>query len=209
MSPAAWFGVGYLVGGLPFSVWLPRIVSGADVRAVGDGNPGAANAWQAAGPAVGLAALALDFLKGVAPTIAARMVFGFNGLALAAVALAPILGHAFSPWLGFRGGKAIAVTFGVWTGLTLATGPLVLGLSMTVLVLLLSAEAWAVVLSLATLIAYLFLAGADTALLLAAGGNLALLAWTHRQGLRQAPRLRPSVTRWRRMDGPRRGSDDG
>lgn len=100
-----------------FSYWL-GLAAGKDLRTVGDGNPGAFNLWQAAGFKFGIAGVFLDFIKGYLP-LAVFITAGYtSGLALVPIAIAPILGHAFSPFLGFRGGKSIAVTFGVWSAVT-------------------------------------------------------------------------------------------
>ncbi|MEP7358017.1 MAG: glycerol-3-phosphate acyltransferase [Anaerolineales bacterium] len=188
---AALFLFGFVCGSLPFSAWLARWLTGTELRRVGDGNPGAANAWKAGGWRVGLLALLLDFVKGAAPVALAQFVFHLAGPALGMVALAPILGHAFSPFLKFRGGKGLTVTFGAWAGLTLAEGPVVLGLFMTVMYFVVEGEAWAVLFSLAGLLAHLLLQGAAPALVAAWLGNALIIAWTHRQGLRRLPRLRP------------------
>jgi acyl phosphate:glycerol-3-phosphate acyltransferase len=68
--------------------------------------------------------LLLDVTKGVLPS-SSPDALGLDGVALALVAALPVAGAAFSPFLGFRGGKALAVTLGTWIGLTLWTIPLV------------------------------------------------------------------------------------
>jgi glycerol-3-phosphate acyltransferase PlsY len=198
VSALLWFIIGYVSGGLPFSVWLGKRFARADVRRVGDGNPGAANAWKAGGWRVGVAALLLDYLKGALPVAAAHFIVNLSGWSLALVALAPILGHAFPPFLRFRGGKGLTVTFGVWSGLTLAQAPLVLGLFMALFYFTLSVDAWAVVLSMAGLLAHLLIQQADGALLLAWLGNFAIIVWKHRRELRQRPRFKPIFSAKRR-----------
>ncbi|WP_068698053.1 glycerol-3-phosphate acyltransferase [Paenibacillus yonginensis] len=111
----AW--VEFVFGSLMFSYWLGRLVR-QDVRTVGDGNPGAFNLWAVAGWKLGLAGVALDFLKGYFPLVWLIRAENISGYGLALLAAAPILGHLFSPFLKFRGGKGIAVTFGVWSALT-------------------------------------------------------------------------------------------
>jgi glycerol-3-phosphate acyltransferase PlsY len=109
--------VNFICGSLMFS-YLLGILARKNLNTVGDGNPGAANLWKAAGYKYGLTGVFLDFLKGYVPLfllIESRYVTGY---AIIPIALAPILGHALSPFLKFRGGKAIAVTFGVWSALT-------------------------------------------------------------------------------------------
>lgn len=107
----------FLAGSLMFSYWLGHLAQ-KDLRSVGDGNPGAFNLWSAAGYKLGLAGVALDFLKGYAPLVLFVHYGAVSGYSLVPVAAAPVAGHAFSPFLRFKGGKAIAVTFGVWSALT-------------------------------------------------------------------------------------------
>ncbi|MGB9578541.1 MAG: glycerol-3-phosphate acyltransferase, partial [Halothiobacillaceae bacterium] len=130
-TTAFWLAAGFLSGSLMFSYWLGRLV-GKDVRKVGDGNPGAANAIKAAGLTIGLAGGLLDFLKGALPVAFAAGPLSTPetcrwGWLLPVIAMAPVLGHIFSPWLAGRGGKGIAATFGVWAGLTAWQVPCVLG----------------------------------------------------------------------------------
>ena len=107
----------FLVGSLMFSYWLGIAVK-SDLRLVGDGNPGAFNLWHAAGFKLGILGIFLDFMKGYLPLVILIECGFIKGLSIVPVAMAPILGHAFSPFLKFRGGKAIAVTFGVWSAIT-------------------------------------------------------------------------------------------
>ncbi len=192
-----WTVVGFLSGSLPFSVWLGRLVARADVRRYGDGNPGAANAWRAGGWRAGVPALLLDYLKGATPVALARFGAGIDGWGLIPVALAPVLGHAFSPFLHFRGGKAIAVTFGIWSGLTLWAGPTVMGLALTLAVVLNRTDAWSAISGLVALLVYLLASGAPGPLLAVWAGNFGLVLWKHRHDLRTPPRARPWFLRRR------------
>ncbi len=110
-----------------------------------------------------------------------------------AVTLAPVVGHAFSPFLGFRGGKTIAVTFGLWTGLTLWEGPTIIGLSMGILVILQKSDAWAIVLAMLTFLFYLLIQQADVTILTIWGGNVLVLGWKHLHDLRDLPKLRKQI----------------
>ncbi len=183
-----WSGVGFAAGSLPFSVWLARAISRRDIRSVGDGNPGAVNAWKAGSWRAGLPALWLDFLKAAVPVGLARWVFGIGGWWLVPVAIAPVLGHAFSPLLGFRGGKAIAVSFGAWCGISLWEGPTVLGAGFALVGLLVSGSAWVVLGGMLVLLAYWLLRGVEPAIYGFWLADTALLLWKHRRELR---RLRP------------------
>ena len=189
---------GYILGAMPFSLWLGLLLARVDIRQVGDGNPGAANAFKAGGWKLGVPALLLDFLKGAAPVAVANFALGLDGWRLAAVALAPVVGHAFSVFEGFRGGKALAVTFGVWAGLTLAEVPLVLGALFALLLALQTASAWAVALGMFGLLVYLLARGSDAALLAVWAGNTALLLWKHRADLHEPTSPRPWLSGARR-----------
>lgn len=114
----ALFALGaFLSGSLMFSYWL-GLAAHADLRETGDGNPGGFNLCKAAGFRLGVLGIALDFLKGYLP-LALLIGGGYvRELALVPVAIAPVLGHAFSPFVRFKGGRAIAVSFGVWSAVT-------------------------------------------------------------------------------------------
>lgn len=195
VSLLIWLAAAFASGSLPFAVWLGRAVAGRDVRAVGDGNPGAANAWRAGGWQVGILVLLLDFLKGALPVAAAHYGARLSGLPLAALAVAPVAGHAFSPFLGLRGGKALAVAFGAMAGLTLGHLPLMLGLFMVVFYTVLRTDAWAVMFSLAGLWLHLLVSFPDLTLLAAAAGISLVLIIKHAPALRQRPALRLALTR--------------
>lgn len=185
---AAWVLFAFLLGAVPFAVWLGRGLGGLDVRAVGDGNPGTANAWRAGGWRLGVPVLALDFLKGVVPVAIARYGWGWDGAGLAAVAVAPVLGHDFSPLLRGRGGKGLATTFGVWTGLTLAEAPMVLGAGLAAGVGLRLRDGWVVALGLAILLLVLWRRGWPGAYLLVWLMTAGLLVWKYRHDLCRSPR---------------------
>jgi len=194
-TPLLWVIVAYASGALPLSVWLGRLALRTDIRQVGDGNPGAANVWRAGGKWWGGLAILLDYLKGALPVGLAHFGAGLEGCALSAVALAPILGHATSPFLRFRGGKALAVSFGSWTGLTLWQGPTVLGLAFAFWLALLAADAWAVVLGMLTLLLFLLGTQATPPLLGVWTGNMTIFVWKHWSEFRQKPDLKKGILR--------------
>ena len=185
-----WVVFAFLCGALPFSVWVGRWALRKDVREFGDGNPGASNVFRAGGKGWGILALVLDFLKGAIPVGLANFGAGLDGWAITAVSLAPILGHAFSPFLRFRGGKALAVTFGVWTGLTLWVGPTILGLSFAIWLWLLTVEGWAVLAGMLTFLAFLQFFPGDWSYQMLWLGNFIILAWKHQGDLRKKPEIR-------------------
>ena len=111
----------FLCGSIPFGVLIGHS-RGVDVRAVGSGNIGATNVWRALGPVAGTTVFALDVAKGVAGPLlcyylGASDAFGVEGLGKAACGIVAVLGHTFSPFLGFKGGKGIATSLGALLGL--------------------------------------------------------------------------------------------
>jgi glycerol-3-phosphate acyltransferase PlsY len=107
----------YFMGAIPFGLLAGKL-RGIDIRATGSGNIGATNVWRTLGPKAGTAVFALDVLKGYAVPALARMLVGHDAHVLtAACAALAILGHTFSLWLHFRGGKGIATGFGAMLGL--------------------------------------------------------------------------------------------
>ncbi len=103
----------FWLGACPFSVWLGRWRLGKDITRYGDGNPGSANVFRAGSIKLGLVAVFLDIAKGAPFVLMAHSLFGLPTVVVMAVGLSAILGHAFSPILHMRGGKSVAITFGV------------------------------------------------------------------------------------------------
>lgn len=176
-----WVVIAFLSGALPLSVWIGKLALGVDIRQVGDGNPGATNVWKAGGPRWGILALLADFTKGVLPVAVANFGFGWSGWWLTAVTIAPVLGHAFSPFLRFEGGKALAVTFGVWTGLTLYIAPLILGTAFAVWLLIFKKDSWAVIGGSLTQLAVFLVLDVDWVWLAVWVGITAVLIWKQKE----------------------------
>jgi acyl phosphate:glycerol-3-phosphate acyltransferase len=101
----------YVIGGIPWGVVIARVTGGPDPRTIGSGRTGGANVMRALGPRAAAASGLLDVLKGIVAVLLAIVVGG--GLELQALAaLAAILGHSRSPFIGFSGGRGIAPGFG-------------------------------------------------------------------------------------------------
>ena len=180
----------FLVGSLPFAMWVGRFGIGVDIRNYGDGNPGAFNVYRAGGVKSFMLALVLDISKGATPVGLAYQVFGWDGVAIVLVAIAPVFGHAFSPFLSFNGGKAIATTFGIWIGLTLWTIPLVAMITLVIAYKLLDSSAWAVIITMFAMLGILLISNSASELYVVWVINLFLILYTHRNELARLPRFR-------------------
>jgi len=112
-------GLSFLLGSLPFAVWIGKATTGEDIRTYGDLNPGATNVLRAGSRGGFLLAMVLDICKSALPVGLAYQQWGITDWRIVPITLAPVAGHAFSPFLDGKGGKALATAFGVWIGLTI------------------------------------------------------------------------------------------
>ena len=103
--------VAYLIGGIPWGVVIAKATGGPDPRTIGSGRTGGANVLRALGPRAAAASGLLDVLKGIVAVLVA--IFAGGGLPLEILAaVAAIVGHSRSPFIGFKGGRGIAPGFG-------------------------------------------------------------------------------------------------
>ena len=175
----------YLVGSIPFSYIVARR-RGVDVRTVGSGNVGATNVMRSVGRGAGLAAFALDFLKGTVATLAAMSIEG-DGALPALAAAAAVLGHMYPVWLRFRGGKGVATGAGAFLPLV----PLATVAALVAFGLALAVTRYVSVSSLvgcATLAALAFALRGPSAVAFAATATALLVVWKHRANLARIAR---------------------
>ncbi len=104
----------FFIGSLPFGYWAGRLRS-VDIREHGSGNIGATNVWRVLGWQWGAPVFALDALKGYLPVLLALMA-QLPSVWVVVVGLCSILGHTYSPFIGFKGGKGVATSLGVVIG---------------------------------------------------------------------------------------------
>jgi glycerol-3-phosphate acyltransferase PlsY len=166
-----------------------------DIRKVGSGNIGATNLGRVLGRRWGILGFILDFLKGLAPVLAVPLLPALPDGVLAAhariaCALAAVLGHVFPLYLGFRGGKGVATSFGALTGLAwpaaLAAGFVWLGFFLATRVVSVASIAAACIFPLAT--AFLFRKSPPSVawpMDLLALGVAALIIVRHRSNIRR------------------------
>ncbi len=191
MATLYWTVAGFLSGSLMFSVWIARVFLGVDIRRFGDGNPGAGSVWRSGGGwRFGVPAALLDYGKAAIPVALAQSHGGVTGWALVPVGLAPLLGHVLSPFLGFRGGKGVAATFGIWTGLAGPGGSLAFGLTSLVFWRLQRGDGWTMIWGMVGLLAYLAIRTPQAPLMMVWTVNAAVISWKHRHDLRDPMRLR-------------------
>lgn len=112
--PVVWALVlGYAIGSVPFAFIAARISGIKDLRRVGSGNVGATNLLRATRASTALVAAALDIAKGALAVLAVRWLDG-GVVAEAAAGVAAVVGHMHPVWLGFRGGKGVATSLGMF-----------------------------------------------------------------------------------------------
>ena len=186
----------FWLGACPFSVWVGRWLLGKDIRDYGDGNPGAANVFRAGGRKSGCLAAFSDTAKGVPFVALAHSFFGFPIVVVMVVALSAILGHAFSPLLRFKGGKSIAVTFGVLLALPQHETLIIFAAFMFLGFLFIENDAWIVMLGPAGSLAYLLATSGTSWESLFMLSVFILLIVKHFAELKTTPRLKVRLIDW-------------
>jgi acyl phosphate:glycerol-3-phosphate acyltransferase len=119
--------VAYLLGSIPFGLILVRIFRNQDIREQGSGNIGATNVIRSGSKGLGAVTFLLDAAKGFVAVKVAALLASHLHLSLgrtlnlmAIAAVCAIVGHIYTVWLGFKGGKGVATGFGVFLGITIA-----------------------------------------------------------------------------------------
>jgi glycerol-3-phosphate acyltransferase PlsY len=179
--------VAFLLGSIPFGVLLARR-RGVDLKKVGSGNIGATNAARALGKKAGGVVLLLDTLKAFAPTlVAARWLAPDRPELAAAAGFAAFVGHIYSPWLRFRGGKGVACALGAFLALApLAT--LVAGGVCALVVVATRIGSLGSLLGTAALVPALLAFHQPRPYVVLAVAMLVLIVWRHRDNLRRLAR---------------------
>ena len=197
---AAWMAGAFLLGSIPWGWWLTRR-RGIDIRAVGSGNIGATNVGRALGFRWGLAVFFLDFAKGLIPVWACRRFVPLEAGWPAWVGLSAVLGHVFSPWLKFRGGKGVATAFGSFIALT----PWAAVMAFGVFLIVVGTTSYVALGSLAGALSFVVFTAwmfeQPPGFVLAAGLTALLIGWRHAGNIRRLLRgVEPKVT-WGRGHG--------
>ena len=121
----------YLLGSIPFGLLIGKTFKGIDIRSAGSKSTGATNTMRLLGWRFGLLTLFLDAIKGIIVIVIVRYIlndyymiklFNYNIEILGLYGIAAVLGHVFSIYIGFKGGKAVATSYGILMILTPLTG---------------------------------------------------------------------------------------
>lgn len=108
----------YFIGAIPNSYLAGKLFKGIDLREHGSGNLGATNVWRTLGPKFAIPVGILDSAKGAIPVLFIAPLAADAKLFALACGIMAVLGHVFSVFVGFKGGKGVATAAGVMLGLT-------------------------------------------------------------------------------------------
>jgi glycerol-3-phosphate acyltransferase PlsY len=117
-AQAGLVALSYLAGGIPTGYLIVRRLMGIDIRERGSGNPGTANVYRVAGARAGAVTLLVDALKGFVPVLVAHHFYPDQPWFVVLCGAAAIIGHDWTVFLGFKGGKGVATSAGVFAALT-------------------------------------------------------------------------------------------
>lgn len=185
MLSIAWIALAYLIGSMPFGLFVAKTAKGIDPRTDGSRNIGATNVARLCGTGWGVLVLALDIAKGWLP-VAVGSTFSDSAFFLGATALAAVAGHIFSVFLHGRGGKAVATTVGVF--LALAPAQLVVSAIACILAIALSGYVSLGSLTLVTLLPILLLFTGHATYFFFALAIMVLVYWRHRENIHRLVR---------------------
>ncbi len=113
-------GVSYIIGSIPTAFIFGKILKNIDIRQHGSGNVGATNAFRVLGKGPGATVLILDIIKGIVPVAVSGFIFPGDANIPIMAAIMAVIGHNWTCFLQFKGGKGIATSLGVLIGLTIA-----------------------------------------------------------------------------------------
>lgn len=108
----------FILGSIPFGVIISRFTTGIDITKQGSGNIGATNVARSLGIKWGMVTLVLDFFKGFIPIYLCQRIFNWPEMSILIIGLTSLLGHQFSIFLKFHGGKGVSTVFGVFMAIS-------------------------------------------------------------------------------------------
>lgn len=212
MRYAAVMLVAYLIGGIPWALIIGKRFYRIDVRQVGSGNLGATNVFRALGAKAAVATLLLDAAKGAAAVGVAYAVFSADSelaqqWAMILATMAAILGHSYSPYIRFAGGKGVATAAGALLVLTPQPWPFLLGAFIILVVLFRIVSLASVIIAIMyPLLCAVFYPG-DWLIIGFATVAAALVIWRHRMNIVRIFRGEESKVSFRGRGSATRGRD--
>lgn len=175
----------YLLGSIPFGLFIAGAFCDVDPRTQGSGNLGATNVGRSCGTVYGVLTLLMDLLKGMIPVVAAMQVSD-STFFISCTAFAVLLGHCCSLFLRFKGGKGVATTIGIF--LPLAFWPLLLSVLTLVAVLKITGYMSLGSLCLAASLPVFLLFGGYYGLIPLALAVMVLVFWRHKENIQRLAR---------------------
>lgn len=206
----------YLLGGIPWALVIGKRVYGVDLREQGSGNLGATNVFRVLGVKAAVIVGALDVTKGVA---AASLAYALvppsagqaaHGWALVGATLAAMLGHAYSPYIGFCGGKSVAVAAGALLVMTPLAWPFLLGTFILVVLVSKRVSLGSMVIAAEFPVLVLVFYGDDLPFVVFSFAAAALVLWRHRSNMARIARgTEPRISLRRASEGAQSGEGTG
>ena len=180
----------FFLGSCPFSLLVGKILLHKDIRNYGDGNPGAVNVFRTGSIPAGSIAAFLDVCKGIPFVHMAHDNYGLSGFPIAIIAICAILGSAFSPFLLFKGGKSIAITFGTLIGM-LPDFELLVAFIIFIAIgaMIIMDDAWTVITAPVGTLVYLLFTDTPLWKIVFVCCVLIILVFKHRYNLKSSPKI--------------------
>jgi glycerol-3-phosphate acyltransferase PlsY len=174
--------IAYLLGSVSSAVIISGLLHLPDPRTQGSGNPGATNVLRIGGKKAAVLVLTADMLKGLIPVLIGKT-FAPAPAVVAAVGLAAFLGHLYPVFFQFKGGKGVATALGVWLGISIPMGLLLLAVWLVTAIVFRTSSLAALVATVSAPLLSLWLSGAPaySAMAVVMG---ALLIWRHKGNIR-------------------------
>ena len=178
-----WFILNFISGSIPWSFILGKLISNKDIRNFEDKNPGVANLWKATGWKIGTIGLIFDISKAAIPVYLTINYLKLTNIEFILISIAPILGHAFSPFLKFNGGKSLAASGGVWISLSGGILVPIIIISLIIFHSLQKNHAWTIILTMLCILIFYLLTNFDYNIISIWTINIILLIYKHRNEL--------------------------
>ena len=179
-----WALIAFFCSSIPWAMVLGFFFLNRDIREIGDHNPGGANAWKMGGWKIGLSAVLLDLAKAFIPLYCAIYLGGIESWSLSVIAGSSLLGHAFTPFLKFRGGKSLAVTGGIWAAISNGWLIIPVMISLATFHSLQKTHVWTIIFTMFVILSWIFLRYSSPAMIILWVFNMNLIVLKHRNEIR-------------------------